>query len=60
MIDMSAWGWPQWVCASWLLGGVILGAYLDGKPRTGNYSFGVIAVLRALLAAALVVGGFFQ
>lgn len=53
-------GWPQWV---WIaLASASLGAFLvlDGKPRTGNYSFTIRLCVLAFTAWLLWCGGFFR
>lgn len=39
---------------------LLLGAYLHGKPRTGNYNFWVTAITVGLYFLILITGGFFK
>lgn len=60
IIDTSNWGWPQWLYLSLMLVGLIVHAYMNGKPRVGKYEFGphLVAVLISIFI--LTKGGFFK
>ena len=38
---------------------LLIGANMHGKPKTGNYDFGVTFLSAAIYLAILITGGFF-
>jgi hypothetical protein len=39
---------------------LLLGAYLHGKPKTGDYNFWITAISAGLYFLILTTGGFFK
>lgn len=58
-IDASTWGWPQWTYVGLFAFNVVMGAVLDGQPKTGNHSAGVSLVAVVMAVFILISGGFF-
>lgn len=52
------WNWPQITMASLVAFEVLVFALLDGKPRTGNYSFAQKVCSAAIVVFLLYMGGF--
>ena len=57
--DMATWAWPQWTMLSIYAFNLVLYAALDGKPRSGEYRFGMAAVSAAIGLFIMWSGGFF-
>lgn len=53
-------GWPEGIFLFLVVLGIVLHLALDGKPRTGTYSFGANLISSILLLALLYWGGFFD
>jgi hypothetical protein len=57
--DSTHWHWPQ-IAALVVLGINLLSyAILNGKPRTGEYNFGLQLLSCSFSAWMLIAGGFF-
>ena len=52
-------GWPQGIWIAFAVLGLIIGAALDGEPRTGKHKFAPSLVSIGLTFGLLYWGGFF-
>jgi hypothetical protein len=60
MMDVNAWGWPQWLWVTQVVIGLMIVSHLHGKPRTGEYNIALTLKVEAILLTALWQGGFFS
>jgi hypothetical protein len=52
-------GWPEGIILGLIAFNLILGACVDGEPKTGTHRFGVKLIDAAILMGLLYWGGFF-
>lgn len=57
---MNAWGWPEVTLTAILAFQTLCFAFLDGKPKTGSYSFALSVCGTAITAFLLYMGGFWS
>jgi len=59
-INVSDWGFPQWILVVWLSLNFIGYIMLHGEPKAGNYNAWSAFATHAILFLLLCNGGFFR
>jgi hypothetical protein len=54
------WAWPQITLTCLMAFQVLCGAFLDGHPKKGNYSFAIVFCGVGINAFLLYMGGFWS
>lgn len=60
VVDISSWGWPQWLTASMYPLTLFMVFLLHGQPKTGKFSIWETLAISFVSAFILTAGGYFS
>lgn len=59
VVNVSSWGWPQWVTALTYPITLAMVSYVNGQPKTGKHSFWETLAVSCISFFILTAGGYF-